>query len=894
MDRMYLNGSWECRFSDGRIRTVEVPGCWDTYVEEKDIGEEVVYKKTFACGRRDGHFYELYFGGVSYYCQVFVNGIMTGTHEGLWDHFRIDITEAVTDGLNCLELYIVKPGYKEEDAFPVREVLSGFIPDVLHTFGGIWDDVYLEEFQSFSMDRHFGKGLMSGETLLTVTVNSRKSAGFRLEGAVYDQEGRLAHSVEPIDFPAVEGTVDLSVKFCIDEPDLWSTDDPQLYWYELTVISGEQKETCSRRYGYREVEACGSIILLNKQPVYLRGLLHWGFYDEAIIPNPDEAVIRDEIKKCRRFGFNMIKQCLYIPRDRYFDLADEMGMLLWVELPVWLPDVTRELEPRIEREYPRIMRQMEGHPSVIMMSLGCELDSSVSSTILEAMYHLAKKTGNALVRDNSGSGECYGGLTVDYADYFDYHFYGDLQNMENLMESFTPGWRNYRPWVYGEFCDSDTMRDLKEVRRKKGVKKLAWEAADSSLNPISGLKPDFRAGVHDERMRESGIRAEFELIKALSLDHSMVHRKTTLEQTRAFPAISGYNITCIRDVPIATSGFFDDCMEPKFDAELVRQFNEDLVLIPAWDLTRIWMNADRVLSRERYNFTGGSLYGLHLLLSNYWRRELKNPKINWKLTRDRAVVLEGGFGENREIACGTLTEVGYLHFTLPETEEADTYRLEVTVDCEDCHVKNCWPVFLYPVEKKSSRPTVYYDPANVLLTIEELFESIEELENGEPPQDAGLVITSRLTPAIKKYLEHGGGVILIQRGRGVLPSVPVAFWREGMIRTYEHDILKGCERKVWEDDLRYFSVSTDTALDTGRMQEEGFLLVNPIIRRYDCREWTAAEYMAEFSYGKGTMIATTLRLEGGMGKQPLFLKNNCLGRRLLLQMTEYLYGKNKR
>lgn len=179
-------------------------------------------------------------------------------------------------------------------------------------------------------------------------------------------------------------------------------------------------------------------------------------------------------------------------------------MLLWVELPVWLPDPTPELEPRIKREFPRILEQMQGHPSVVLVSLGCELDSKVSSGILEEMYHLAKSTSNALVRDNSGSGECYDGLSVDFADFFDYHFYGDLQNMENLMEVFTPTWRSYRPWLYGEFCDSDTPARPRRRARAQGCGEALWEVDDPHTNPVSILKPDFRAGCHDERMEKSG------------------------------------------------------------------------------------------------------------------------------------------------------------------------------------------------------------------------------------------------------------------------------------------------------------------------------------------------------------------------------------------------------
>ena len=138
------------------------------------------------------------------------------------------------------------------------------------------------------------------------------------------------------------------------------------------------------------------------------------------------------------------------------------------------------------------------------------------------------------------------------------------------------------------------------------MEKLHWEINDAHKNPISALKPDFMLGKHDERMEKNGIRSRFERLKKLSVEHSRLHRKVTLEETRAFPEVSGYVITSIRDVPIATSGFFDDLLRPKFDAEAFLQTNAERVLVPAWDLTRVWINGDRVRNREWYNFSAAT------------------------------------------------------------------------------------------------------------------------------------------------------------------------------------------------------------------------------------------------------------------------------------------------
>lgn len=885
MNTLSLNGNWSCCLPDGRELDAAVPGCWDALVPEKDIAETVVYTKRFTVHKKQSH-YQLFFGAVSYYCEVFLNGVPVGIHEGMWDSFRLDVTEALRDGENELRLEVVKPGYHDSDRFPLRQVLSGFIPDVLCTFGGIWDEVRLEEAPACFILCHHAMGHCDGKGKLSLSVDVKQAGPMRIEVTLYAPDGSLAGTLEGTR-ELTAGEHPLNLDFVVEQPACWEPDAPSLYRYELKTALCGQEETLTGTFGFRDLSTDGPRILLNNRPVYARGVLHWGCYDEEIIPNPSPAVIESEIKACKQYGFNMIKHCLYIPRESYLELADEMGMLLWIELPVWLPDPTEELGPRIKREFPRILSQLQGHPSVVLISLGCELDSKVEGDILEEMYHLAKESSSALVRDNSGSGECYDGLSVDFADFFDYHFYGDLQNMENLMETFTPGWRSYRPWLYGEFCDSDTMRDLSVLRKRKGVERLWWEVDDPHTNPISILKPDFRAGCHEERMEQSGIRADYEELKKLSYDHALTHRKTTLEQTRSFPEIGGYNITSIRDVAIATSGIFDDMMQPKFDSELFRRFNSDVMLVPAWDLTRIWINADRVMNRERYNFFGGENYSLHILLSNYGKEPIENPVVEWKLLRDGAPVLQGTASSKKTIPCGTVSEAGYLYFTLPETDTPETLLLEAQVTYPGGTAVNSWPIFLYPQPANTWVRLGVYDPCNLFTTLEELYP-VSRFSGETVPENVDVVVCSVLTPAIRKYMEEGGKVFYLQRGAGSLPVTPVAFWREGILRPYDHPVLAGLKRECPYDDLRYFSLSTDTALDTFQIEKEGMGKVVPILRRYDCREWLATDYIAEFAWGSGRMIASTLRFEGGMGKEPLFIRNNRFGRWLLEQIFQTL------
>ncbi len=873
MHRFSLNGKWDCSYTGGSF-VADVPGCFDIYMEERDFAGVVTYKKEVTIEKKEDCRYALCCGAVSYYCNVYVNGAKCGSHEGMWDSFEVDITDALCNGNNTVTLEVTKPGYDESDRFPLRQVLSGFIPDVLHTFGGIWQDIAIVECYNILVTNAYAKGDKNGKGELTIKYTLHEAAKAMLSCSIMFGEEKVADISCEVEGIAGENT--LTVPFEVVDAKLWSVHTPNMYEFTATLSCGWVAIFLKKSFGFRSVEADSTQVLLNDTPVYQRGILHWGYYDDIIAPLPTREQIQYEIDKIKECGFNMVKHCLYIPTEDYLDLADKNGVMLWIELPLWLPEVTPQLHTRMRYEYPRMLERIAGHPSVVMVSLGCELNSDVSGDILSEMYDLAK-SGNVLVRDNSGSGECYGGLTVDHADFFDYHFYGDLHNMEQLMETFTPSWRGYRPWVFGEFCDMDTMRDLANVRKGKGVDVLKWETNDKHTNPISILKPDFFLHMHDERMEKSGIRADFPLIEKLANNHALTHRKVTLEMTRSFPEICGYNITSIRDVPIATSGIFDDLNKLKFDPNHMSFINADVALVPAWDLTRVWINGDRVRNKPRYSFFGGTQYGLHILMSNYGNKVAETPTIKWTLWKGGAVI-EGSQAYDGSVAIGEVKEVCYINFTLPNVDKPTTYSLDVTVKGENwC---NTFPVFVYPTPVKCEKKIGVYDTNGVFAYAGKLYDFAEIGDDMQLPA-VDIIFTTRLTPAILQFAKDGGKVLYVARGKSTLPTVPVSFWREGIVRCMEHDVLEGVTYDTWQDDLRFYDLATDTAFDVTEWSDFNFDKVTPIIKRYDCREWRENDYMVEITHGEGSIIATTLRLEGGFGKQSMLITGSALSQHLI-------------
>lgn len=908
-----LNGSWDVYIdkhkktdessqfppllfqSDMWENTITVPSCWESTGVSKLFGGPVWYKKEVFIPEvsEKGNRWILIFEAVSYYCDVYVNGEWAGSHEGLWDPFELDITSLVNaDSINTIYVKIYKPTYGENDRFNYRETLTGFIPDVASTFGGIWKPVHLVERSPISIHRvSLRPNIYEGKIGVWVFLNraSDKTDDVVLDLSIVSKEGDTA--AEDVIGLRPDAAGRFYYEMSIDHPILWDTENPYMYNLHAALRCGNTVvDKIVKRFGMREIKADGDKVLLNGRPIYIRGLLHWGYYPDTICPNPSRSVIEDEIRKAKDMGFNLIKHCLYIASDQYYEAADENGMLIWQELPLWLPRSTPQLKQRIRSQYPRLIQRISDHPSLCICTLGCELDAGIDAGLLEEMYHTVKDlAGNILVRDNSGSGECYGGLPIDFADFYDYHFYADLHYIENLMEVFTPQWRTKRPWLYGEFCDSDTFRDIRTLAKRLDRSQLWWLSDSADQNPLSSII-DMPVTRQASLFKQYGIEDEIDVLKSISCKQSLLHRKFTVEAVRQFPEISGYVITGFRDVPITTSGLFDDLMEPKFNAKDFKAFNADIVLSLGWDLKRVWANGgDRVLNTDHYNYWSNEDAGLHVIISNYSNRAIDKPKVKWRLCDSAgSVVSEGDEASLTIIEPGAVKELAAIRIKMPNVSDACAFDLLVTASDAFGNISNSWRFWVYPDSKPDieGRVLAVYDPLNVLSYLKDRYGA-SNIEGWESNIHADMVVATQMTPAIERYISAGGKAFYIQRAGEYLPMRRCPFWREAVKRLYDHEVLRRFPNDGFTD-LQFFGLATDMAIDTQRSQ---FKQIRPIIRRVDARNFYVTDYMAEIEIGHGSMIATTLRLEGGMGKQPNALEYNKAGIYLSDQVIAYLLDK---
>jgi beta-glucuronidase len=295
--------------------TLKVPGDWNTQSDQLFFYEGTVwYKKSFDYQRKPNTRVFIYFGAANYFADVYLNGEKLGQHEGGFTPFNFEITNRVKDTGNFL---IVKVDNKRRlDAVPT--LMTDW-----WNYGGLTRDVklietpqtfvndYVVQLQQGSRNRVTGWVKLSGDRLnqkITVRIPEAGVSRWFTTDA-----GGIA---------TIDVTADLK---------LWSPDNPKLY----DVIIEAETDQVREQIGFRSIETRGTDILLNGQPIFLRGVC---IHEEAPFRG-GRAYSREDavtlLTWVKELGANFVRLAHYPHNEFMVREADRMGIMVWSEIPVY-------------------------------------------------------------------------------------------------------------------------------------------------------------------------------------------------------------------------------------------------------------------------------------------------------------------------------------------------------------------------------------------------------------------------------------------------------------------------------------------------------------------------------------------------------------------------------
>ena len=161
----------------------------------------------------------------------------------------------------------------------------------------------------------------------------------------------------------------------------WSPERPHLY--HLVVVSkpavAHLASSDDTTFGFRQIEARGSHLLLNGKPLLLRGINRHSFYPGVGMTVAREQTLQDFVN-IKALGANFVRLAHYSQPKETYEECDRLGLLVWTEVPVWQTDANVLLDPGIWTDYLQPMlrasvKEHWNHPSVIIWSVANEIPS---------------------------------------------------------------------------------------------------------------------------------------------------------------------------------------------------------------------------------------------------------------------------------------------------------------------------------------------------------------------------------------------------------------------------------------------------------------------------------------------------------------------------------------
>ena len=436
-ERISLDGWWNYELfgtgvhMTGRINVpypVESRKSSVTYTGRID---KLVYTRDVVLDDARGLRTVIHFGAVDHDASVFINGILAGSHSGGYSPFDIDITDYVVSGRNFIRVEVIDDTSASSQARG-KQCVDDEPHGCFYTrVTGIWQSVWIER-----------KSMIYIENVRVNSFNSDGDAVFSLRLSRKPDNLTLSISVNGEQKLCTNADArDLSFSIHIDDPALWSVADPVLYHYEISLSSGDISEG---RFGFRDISWDKYGFYLNGEKTPLCLVMDQGYYPDGIY-TPDSAdVLRDDILRAQKLGFNGARLHQKVFQEEYLSLADELGFLVFCEFPSWGLDASSyETNAVMEKEWIETVDMYYSHPSVIAYCPFNETPVNQDTRLIEGVYNLTKSIDPSRpVIDTSGFHHVF-------SDIFDIHDYE--QDGAVLEEHYK---RDYGVLGYDEYNSS--------------------------------------------------------------------------------------------------------------------------------------------------------------------------------------------------------------------------------------------------------------------------------------------------------------------------------------------------------------------------------------------------------------------------------------------------------
>ncbi len=635
-----LDGEWSFQYGEEELaQPMSVPAAWE--VQRPDLrgkGGTAVYERTFTvpaefAGRR----VLIRFGAVDYFTEVWINDALVGTHEGGYTPFSFPIEHVLRghgpDSVQTVRVRVTDAA--KELTVPLPDGTPLVFDEIPHgkqswytSVSGIWQSVFVEALSFAHMERaavhpDIDAGTATAQLTLTgLPENPVNKWQVRIALSPPNSRG-LIHTINC----PVEGHVnregetwDLTVRFDVPDALLWSPETPNLYTATVTLLEGETAhDTLNVRFGMRKVETREGRIWLNHRPLFLIGALDQDFYPQTIYTPPSDDYLRSQFMKAKEMGLNLMRCHIKVPAEEYLDLCDELGLLVWYELPNG-EKLTPAFRERAWKTWQAMWKRDASHPCIIILTIineswGINLNDAEQRLWLRDTYFRAKAAfPDWLIVDNSA---CIPNYHLA-SDLDDYHIYFSIPDHADAFAEWIAALAKRENGTFSTYGDAEyTSREpiilsefgnwglpiLEKVLEAEGGEPYWFKTGEGPVRPEKLMK----------RFEAQGLSRAFKDYDALAVasqEQQWISLKWEIEEMRRHPEMAGYVITELTDINWECNGLMDIGRNPKVFYHRLKDIQAQDILIPRlYPRSALWEGEAAMLSLAFSCFSGRPVIG---------------------------------------------------------------------------------------------------------------------------------------------------------------------------------------------------------------------------------------------------------------------------------------------
>ena len=477
----------------------------------------------------------------------------------------------------------------------------------------------------------------------------------------------------------------------------WSPESPKRYELTLTTPAG----TFRQKFGIRRLVADGEKFRLNGRPVYLRGVTEHCYFAKTLHLPRDLDYYRMITAKRKELGFNFVRFHTFVPPAEYFEATDELGMLVHVETPNFVP----------EPEFAAIIAFARRHPSVVIYCTGNEtrIDRIAEAYLRDVADLVHTRTDSLFSPMSALRGVEYALMPgkdvlvkkpfthnaerlarlAEYCDMFTSYQLAvtSYDSLNKGSPAILDAWGDAyagKPRTSHEICIDGSYADL-------GLEKLY--PPDSPI-----LKVGIFSGIR-KHLTERGLIDRADTYFRNSCEWMRRIRKHCFEKLRAADRVAGFDFLGDINTHWHTFGYSVGMMDefyrlkPGETVENVLRYNSPAVVLSD-------LGSD-------FNVMAGEAKRVALSLSNYdddasaakievWLEEAKSGTRAWAESRDVG-----------DVPNGRLSSLGAFDVKLPKSTAVKKYLLKAAFAGGKVKASNEWELYAFP--KVAPKPA----PANV-------------------------------------------------------------------------------------------------------------------------------------------------------------------------------------